>query len=107
MRKGEHYWLNTEEEQRLSQSNNQFLQIPLEIQYTLAYFRKPQPDEEATGYKAAELLNIVARKSKQNFSKTTTRQYAEWLLAQGFERQHTRYGNVFKAVSIKSAENNV
>lgn len=64
IRKGEHYWLNTEEEQRLSQSNNQFLQIPLEIQYTLAYFRKPQPDEEATGYKAAELLDIVARKSK-------------------------------------------
>lgn len=100
IRKGERYWLLPEEEKELIRINQAFQQIPVEIQYTKLYFRPPQEGEEATYYSAAQLMDIVSKKSKKNFSKTTEKQYSMWLQAEGFEKKHTRAGNLFAVIIL-------
>ena len=49
IRSGERYWLNSEEERALTQSNSGFQDEPLEMQYLFSYFRLPEEGRRKSG----------------------------------------------------------
>lgn len=96
---GERYWLNNEEEERLTRSNSGFQQETLEIQYLFTYFRLPETDETGDKYTAVELLDIISERSQRKFSNTSSNSFARMLKASGIERVHTKYGNCYYLVA--------
>lgn len=95
---GERYWLNTEDEVRLSESNDDFRQLPMEIQYLFSYFRIPEKDEEGELFSAVELLDYISSRSKRKFSNTSSLHFARMLNASGVKKIHTRFGNQYSLV---------
>lgn len=98
IRSGERYWLNTEDEVRLTESNDDFRQLPLEIQYLFSYFRIPEKDEEGELFSAVELLDYISSRSKRKFSNTSSLHFARMLNASGVKKIHTRLGNQYSLV---------
>lgn len=98
IRSGERYWLNTEDEVRLTESNDDFRQLPLEIQYLFSYFRIPEKDEEGELFSAVELLDYISSRSKRKFSNTSSLHFARMLNASGVKKIHTRFGNQYSLV---------
>lgn len=98
IRSGERYWLNTEEEVQLNESNDDFRQLPLEIQYLFSYFRIPEQDEEGELFSAVELLDHISSRSRRKFSNTSSLHFARMLNASGVKRVHTRFGNQYLLV---------
>lgn len=95
IRSGERYWLNTEEEEALTQNNSDFQQQPLEMQYLFSYFRLPAAEEVSRRYTAVELLDIIARRSKRKFSNTSSVAFGRMLSASGIPKVHTYQGNYY------------
>lgn len=92
---GERYWLNTEEEQELTNENAAFQQAPIEIQYLYQYFRLPEMGEAGKPYSAVELLDMISLRSKRKFSNTTALSFARMLNASGIKKVHTNRGNCY------------
>lgn len=95
IRSGERYWLNTDEEQKLNESNDDFRLQPLEIQYLFSYFRIPEKEEEGQNFTSVELLDYISSRSKRKFSNTSSLQFARMLNASGIKKVHTRLGNYY------------
>lgn len=95
IRSGERYWLNTEEERLLTQSNSGFQDEPLEIQYLFSYFRLPEPGEKEERFTSVELLDIISERSKRKFSNTSACRFGKMLNASGIRKIHTKTGNYY------------
>ena len=95
IRSGERYWLNTEEEQLLTQSNAGFQDEPLEMQYLFSYFRLPEEGEREERFTSVELLDIISERSKRKFSNTSACRFGKMLNASGIRKIHTRTGNYY------------
>lgn len=95
---GERYWLNSEEEQELNQSNAGFQQLPLEIQYLFTYFRLPESDETGERYTAVELLDYISEHSKKKISNTSLIVFGRMLNASGIRKVHTKQANYYYLV---------
>lgn len=95
IRSGERYWLNTEEEQLLTQSNVGFQDEALEMQYLFSYFRLPEAGEKEERFTSVELLDIISERSKRKFSNTSACRFGKMLNASGIRKIHTRTGNYY------------
>ena len=95
IRSGERYWLNTEEEQLLTQSNVGFQDEALEMQYLFSYFRLPEEGEREERFTSVELLDIISERSKRKFSNTSACRFGKMLNASGIRKIHTRTGNYY------------
>ncbi len=95
IRSGERYWLNTEEEQLLTQSNVGFQDEVLEMQYLFSYFRLPEAGEKEERFTSVELLDIISERSKRKFSNTSACRFGKMLNASGIRKIHTRTGNYY------------
>ena len=95
IRSGERYWLNTEEEQLLTQSNVGFQDEALEMQYLFSYFRLPEAGEKEERFTSVELLDIISERSKRKFSNTSACRFGKMLNASGIRKIHTKTGNYY------------
>lgn len=95
VRTGERYWLNNEEERLLMQSNSEFQEEALEMQYLFTYFRLPEKGEKEERYTSVELLDIISERSKRKFSNTSACRFGKMLNASGIKKIHTRAGNYY------------
>lgn len=95
IRSGERYWLNSEEERALTQSNSGFQDEPLEMQYLFSYFRLPEEGEKEERFTSVELLDIISERSKRKFSNTSACRFGKMLNASGIRKIHTKTGNYY------------
>lgn len=95
VRTGERYWLNNEEERLLMQSNSEFQEEALEMQYLFTYFRLPEKGEKEERYTSVELLDIISERSKRKFSNTYACRFGKMLNASGIKKIHTRACNYY------------
>lgn len=95
VRSGERYWLTTEEERVLTESNTGFQDEPLEMQYLFSYFRLSEEGEKEERYTSVELLDIISERSKRKFSNTSACRFGKMLNASGIRKVHTKVGNYY------------
>ncbi|MCD7933469.1 MAG: DUF3874 domain-containing protein [Tannerellaceae bacterium] len=92
---GETYWLTEEEEKQMQEINTNFQQLPLEMQYVFTYFRLPKIDEEAKGYYAVEIWEIIKARSKQKFSTSSGKAFSHMLAGAGIPSERIRGKNKY------------
>lgn len=104
---GQQYWLSPEEEQAMTESNREFAQRSLLLEYLFTYFRKPEPGEKGTLYKSLELVDIISRRSRRKFGNISARDFGAELKAAGIQAKHMRWGNGYELIEIKDNEQEV
>ncbi len=97
---GEQYWVTPEEEELVVSNNYAFRQRSLLIEYLFIYFRKPEPDETGTFYKALELVDIISHRSRRKFGNISAKMFAAELKAAGIEKKHLRIGNGYELIEL-------
>lgn len=100
IRSGERYWLNSVEEEELTDSNAGFRQQPLEMQYLFSYFRLPAEGETGKRYTAVQLLDIISTRSGRKFSNTSAITFGRMLNASGIPRVHAQQANCYELVAL-------
>lgn len=99
---GKRYWFTKEEEHELQQNNQAFYrQDPVE-DVLRSCFRPAMGGEEYQSLSAAEIFQILKKKNSAAMRGASPVSFAQTLVAVGIERKHTKWGNVYKVVSVVS-----
>ena len=97
---GEHYWFTKEEETELQQSNMMFYrQGPVEDVLRSCY-RAAEKGEECELLSSADIFQRLKKKNPAAMRGANPASLAQILIAVGIERKHTKFGNVYRVVSV-------
>ena len=97
---GRRYWFTNEEEQELNQSNLSFYrQSPVE-DVLRTCFRVAGREEECDLLSAADIFQILKKKNPAAMRGANPIALAQILVAVGIDRKHTKWGNVYRVVSV-------
>ena len=97
---GRRYWFTNEEEQELNQSNLSFYrQSPVE-DVLRTCFRAAGREEECDLLSAADIFQILKKKNPAAMRGANPIALAQILVAVGIDRKHTKWGNVYRVVSV-------
>lgn len=97
---GERYWFTKEEEKELQQSNMAFYrQGPVEDVLRSCY-RSAEKAEDCELLSAADIFQVLKKKNPSAMRGANPASLAQILIAVGIERKHTKFGNVYRVVSV-------
>lgn len=97
---GQRYWFTKEEEQELQRNNLSFYrQGPVEDVLRSCY-RPVENGEECELLSAADIFQGLKKKNPAAMRGANPASLAQVLVAVGIERKHTKYGNVYRVISI-------
>lgn len=97
---GKCYWFTKEEERELQVSNMKFYrQGPVEDVLRSCY-RSAEKGEECELLSAADIFQCLKKKNPAAMRGANPSSLAQVLIAAGIERKHTKYGNVYRVVSV-------
>ena len=97
---GEHYWFTKEEETELQQSNMTFYrQGPVEDVLRSCY-RAAEKGEGCELLSSADIFQRLKKINPAAMRGANPASLAQILIAVGIERKHTKFGNVYRVVSV-------
>lgn len=100
--KGERYWFDPEDEKVMNESNQEFQVMPIAEQLFHEYFRAATEGEECEQFLAIEILEQVQQDSKIRVSDCNIIQFGRILQKNRVPSVHTKRGNVYRVVRIKT-----
>ena len=97
---GQRYWFTKEEEQELQKSNLAFYrQGPVEDVLRTCY-RLAERGEGCELLSAADIFQCLKKKNPAAMRGANPASLAQILVAVGIERKHTKFGNVYRVISV-------
>ncbi len=97
---GERYWFTKKEEKDLQQSNMAFYrQGPVEDVLRSCY-RAAEKGEGCELLSAADIFQVLKKRNPAAMRGANPASLAQILIAVGIERKHTKFGNVYRVVSV-------
>ena len=97
---GQRYWFTKEEEQELQRNNMAFYrQGPVE-DVLRACYRPAEREEECDLLSAADIFQCLKKRNPAAMRGANPASLAQILVAVGIERKHTKFGNVYRVISV-------
>ena len=97
---GQRYWFTKEEEQELQRNNMAFYrQGPVE-DVLRACYRSAERGEECDLLSAADIFQCLKKRNPAAMRGANPASLAQILVAVGIERKHTKFGNVYRVISV-------
>lgn len=97
---GQRYWFTKEEEQELQRNNMAFYrQGPVE-DVLRACYRPAEREEECDLLSAADIFQCLRKRNPAAMRGANPASLAQILVAVGIERKHTKFGNVYRVISV-------
>ena len=97
---GQRYWFTKEEEQELQRNNMAFYrQGPVE-DVLRACYRPAEREEECDLLSAADIFQCLKKRNPAAMRGVNPASLAQILVAVGIERKHTKFGNVYRVISV-------
>ena len=97
---GQRYWFTKEEEQELQRNNMAFYrQGPVEDVLRTCY-RSAERGEECDLLSAADIFQCLKKRNPAAMRGANPASLAQILVAVGIERKHTKFGNVYRVISV-------
>ncbi|MDR1555851.1 MAG: DUF3874 domain-containing protein [Tannerellaceae bacterium] len=99
---GERYWFTTGEEKALMVHNAPFHRLDAAEDVFHACYRLPREEEKGVKLSAADILSELKKKNPVAMKEVSFRSFTESLIALGAQRFHTRRGNLYEVIPLRT-----
>lgn len=97
---GERFWFDEKDEAILSESNQEFEQVPPAIQLFFHYFKGAESEEEGECLAPMEILDFIQKRTTISLSVSKVNHFGRLLQKAGIPSRHTKRGTVYRVVKL-------